>query len=133
MAGMQSAVNSWFQTRVGEITRGVTQAVEDAAEQGANTTRHLIETRGTAKSGKRGRIETAAMLNSVSHETVKKSKDEVISRFGYKDAPSYTPFQDKGFDSWTGVTVEGTYALGDAAEEVLADLLEDIDRAMRRA
>lgn len=128
MSDFRSALFAWFDAKVENLENGVREAGIDTAEKGANITKHHIETRGTAKSGKRGRIETSAMLNSVDDAILKDTKDEVITRFGYSDAPYYTVFQELGT-----ARVEAMYALADAAEEVVADLVEDIERAVKNA
>lgn len=112
--------------RVEQMTRKARRTVQEAADKGRDLTKEHIETRGTAKSGKRGRIETSAMLNSVSSGTVSSNIEEVVTRFGYENSPYWTQFQEPGFVHTSGVTVEGTYALQDAAEEVFRDLKRDI-------
>ena len=128
-----SAFTSWFNLKVDRMTCKALRAVEEAAEKGENITKHHIETRGTAKSGKRGRIDTGAMLDSVSSEVMSRSPTGIQVRFGYEDTPYWTKFQEPGFEHVGGVTVEGTHALQDAADEVLTDLLEDIEGIVRDA
>lgn len=113
--------------RIDEMTRRARRTVQEAADKGRDLTKEHIETRGTAKSGKRGRIETSAMLNSVSSGTVSSDINEVVTRFGYQNSPYWTQFQEPGFfNVRANVAVEGTYALQDAAEEVFKDLRRDI-------
>lgn len=71
------------------------------------------------------------MLNSVSSGTVSSDINEVLTRFGYQNSPYWTQFQEPGFVHTSGVTVEGTYALQDAAEEVFKDLQRDIGNVVR--
>lgn len=117
--------------RIETMTRKARRTVKEAAEKGRDLTKQHIETRGTAKSGKRGRIETSAMLNSVSSGTVSSNIDDVVERFGYENSPYWTQFQEPGFLHSSGVTVEGTYALQDAADEVFKDLKRDIGDVVR--
>lgn len=120
-------LNAWFQAKVNAITREMKVGVEEASERGANITEHFIETRGTAKSGKRGRIDTRDMINSVGSEKVSETPTTLQTRFGYiKNRVDYTKFQELGFDHVGGSTVEGMYALSDAAEEVRAELYSDL-------
>lgn len=119
--------------RIENMTRRARRTVQEAADKGRDLTKQHIETRGTAKSGKRGRIETGAMLNSVSSGTVSADIEEVVTRFGYENSPYWTQFQEPGFIHLSGVTVEGTYALQDAAEEVFKDLRRDIGDAVTKA
>lgn len=112
--------------RIETMTRRARRTVKEASEKGRDLTKEHIETRGTAKSGKRGRIETSAMLKSVSSGTVSSTADELVERFGYQNSPYWTAYQEPGFTHTSGVTVEGTYALQDAADEVFKDLRRDI-------
>lgn len=129
--GPGASAVTWFE---GSVRRRITQIqdiVEDAAEAGKNITKHHIETRGTAKSGKRGRVETRAMLDAVNSRTEHRDKRGVKSKFGWIDEfKDYFGYQEDGFDHVNGVTVEGMYALTDAAEEVFTDLERDIERVI---
>lgn len=127
MSGFGPAVLAWFENKVENLNDDLDGVVIGAGADIVDITRHHIETRGTAKSGKRGRIETSAMLNSVT-EQVSKTPDETEVRAGYHDAPFYTVFQELGTSR-----IEAMYALTDAAEEVLPDLQKDIERVIKRA
>lgn len=133
-AGFSAAFSSWFRENVNQMTSDITQAVEDAVEAGDNITKHHIETRGTAKSGKRGRVETGAMRDAVTHRMDKKTALEVSGRFGWlSEKPEYAQYQEPGFEHRGGVTVEGMFALSDAAEEVITDLEADITKIVRNS
>lgn len=120
-------LDAWFRAKVSHIENGATPLVEDAVEEGKNITRHNIETRGTAKSGKRGRIATGEMRDGVGASMEVSTKDLARGKFGWEpDAPTYARFQEPGFAHVGGVTVEGMYALGDAYEEVILNLQHDI-------
>ncbi len=125
---MRGAILAWFNAKVDKLEGGVREAGIEALEDGERITKNYIETRGTAKSGKRGRIETGAMLDSVNHSILENSKDEFVGRFGYDDGPFYTVFQELGTSR-----IEAMYALTDAAEEVFDDLRKEIDKAVRNA
>lgn len=118
--------SAWFEQKVDRMTRRAIRATEEAAERGEEITKYHIETRGTAKSGKRGRIETGQMRDSVSHGTDKRTVDEVVTHFGYENTPYWTKFQEEGTK-----TIEPMYALADAADEVVADWREDIAKVVR--
>lgn len=128
MSDFQGAFQQWFEFKVDRMNRRAIRAVEDAAEKGDEITRHFIETRGTAKSGKRGRIDTGQMLDSVDHETLKRTSDEVIVSFGYKDTPYWTKYQENGTTA-----IPAMYALQDATDEVLTDLKEDLEKVIKNA
>jgi hypothetical protein len=124
---------NWYERRVKEITNASREAVREAADDGADFVRSAIETRGTMRSGKRGRIETGRMLNAVTSGTVRDSEDEIESRFGWlDDRELYFALQNVGFTHRSGVQVEGMYALEDAKDEVVRKLDREIDRIVSR-
>jgi len=106
-------IMSWFEAQVDEIRDTGKNAVQETTQEGAELVRRYISTRGTAKSGKQGRIETGAMLNSVDDQIVTESRDEIVGRFGMGDAPEYAVFQEYGTS-----TIEAMYAITDAAEQM---------------
>lgn len=112
-------------------TREAEDLVLAAAEKGEAVMKHFIETRGTAKSGKRGRIETGDMRDSVGSDVRKATAEEIEVAFGWLgETPEHAKFQETGFRHSGGVQVTGMYALTDAFEEVVTDLEEDIGRIM---
>lgn len=120
---------AWFEAKVRELTSNSFKALEDAMEAGENITKHNIETRGTIKTGKRGRVETGEMRDSVQSDTVKQGQDTIIGRFGWLEKkPFYAEFQEDGTKY-----IEPMYALSDAAEEVLQDYLKDMEGIVRDA
>lgn len=126
--GFGPAVLAWLEKKVDHIEDGMTGIAVGAGEDIARKTTNYIATRGTAKSGKQGRIETYAMINSVDSELVKDTAHEVEVRAGYHDAPYYTVFQELGTSR-----IEAMYALTDAAEEVLANVPKEIEGLIRSA
>lgn len=105
----------------------------DAAELGANLTREHIRTRGTAKSGKAGRIETGKMLDSVDATVVHRSNDSFQARFGMGakgvgNVEPYFSYQEGGFRHRNGVDVEGMFAVTDAREAVRQYLEMELGR-----
>lgn len=116
------------------MTRELAHAVENAVEAGENVTKHHIETRGTEGTGKRGRVETGRMRDSVGSRMDEQSASGLQGRFGWLDEqPEYARFQEPGFTHTSGITVEGMFALSDAAEEVVQDLRDDIDKIVRNS
>lgn len=91
-------------------------AVERAAEFGAEKMREIIKTSGTAKSGKAGRIESTDMLNDVSAGEPRRTATGVAGNFGWglkgDKAEDYYFYQDRGFRHWiTGEMVPPMHAL----------------------
>lgn len=125
---MRNALLAWFNGKVDRMNDNLRDVVDDSIERGERITDHHIRTRGTAKSGKQGRIETEAMVNSVSSQMIRDNDKEVVGSFGYHDAPFYTVFQELGTSR-----IEAMYALTDAAEEILADLPKEIRAAVKDA
>jgi hypothetical protein len=125
---MRNALLAWFEAKTDNLHDALREVAIESAEEGERLTDLHIRTRGTAKSGKTGRIETEAMVNSVDSALVKDTDTEVVTRFGYHDAPFYTVFQELGTSR-----IEPMYALSDAAEEVLADLPKKLREAMKNA
>lgn len=122
------AVLAWFERKVDTLQEGARESTIDAGDEIAQKTKQYISTRGTAKSGKQGRIETGAMLNSVESKVDKDTPLEVEVRAGYHDAPFYTVFQELGTSR-----IQAMYALTDAAEEVLPKLEKNIAKNVRNA
>lgn len=132
-SGPGGSLDIWFERIADRMIDQMQDVVADAAEEGANITKHHIETRGTMKSGKRGRVETGEMRDSVTSE-VKKSGGDVTASFGWiGDAKDYYKYQEQGFNHIAGVKVEGMYALRDAGIEVKKNVLEDMERIIKRA
>lgn len=126
--GFGPAVLAWFEAKVDSLQDGNRESAIKAGDEIADKTKQYISTRGTAKSGKQGRIETGAMLNSVDSQVEKDTPSEVEVHAGYHDAPFYTAFQELGT-----ARIEAMYALTDAAEEILPKLAKDVSQNVRNA
>lgn len=109
----------WFERRVAEITQGAKDVIQDGALEIALEVVHNVETRGTPKSGKRGRIETGKMRDSATAEVTKDTNTEYEVRSGFRDAPFYTFFQERGTE-----TIPAMYAVSDAYEAILPEIEE---------
>lgn len=133
-SGPGTTAETWFEAITKRMYEGVADAIEEGAQRGEKITKHNIETRGTMKSGKRGRVETGKMRDAVNSKTVSRSKKRVTSEFGWIDEyQDYFGLQEDGFNHVGGVTVDGMYAISDAADEVFQDIESDIDKAIRDA
>lgn len=126
-------VMAWFEAKVRRLNDGKRNTAKELAKDGEDLTKEFIATRGTEKSGKQGRIETGAMIDSVTSGTLTDNAEEIVTRFGYEDSPFHTAYQEPGFIHSSGVKVAGTYALSDAAEAIGVELKRDIGRVVRKA
>lgn len=106
------------------------EIVRENGEYGAELVRDVVETSGTAKSGKRGRIETGAMLAGVDSQ-YKDLADGGEARYGFLNPMPYTKFQEFGFDHLGGAHVEGMFAVDDAHSNIEVDFRRDISRMMK--
>lgn len=120
---------AWFETKLREINRGAFRAISEAAEAGENITKHHIATRGTAKSGKRGRIDSGAMHDLVGSEAHLINADLAEGKFGWLgESPRWAEYQELGTEY-----IQPMYALADAAEEVGEDYVEEIRKVIKNA
>lgn len=96
----------------------MSEAVEDY--------RRFTSSRGTASSGKAGRIDTGAMLNAVTYR-VNQVAGEIVGEFGFINEQELYYFlqTDTGFRHWiSNEFIEPTFALRDAAAIAFAKLIE---------
>lgn len=80
-----------------EVASEVQTLVSEAMNIGAETQRHVIENSGTPKSGKRGRIETGLMRNSVQSAGADRVGNTIEGKFGWRDPEPYFLYQEQGF------------------------------------
>lgn len=133
-SGPGATAETWFEGVSRKMIEGIENVVEDGVERGENITKHNIETRGTMKSGKRGRVESGAMRDAVGSRMTDRSKKKASGEFGWiKEFEPYFGYQESGFEHRGGVSVDGMYAISDAAEEVFADIEGDVDGVIRGA
>lgn len=129
MVSFSQAAGGWFEAKVNEINRRNYRALQNAMKDGEEITQTFIATRGTAKSGKQGRVDTGKMLESVDSETSLTGRDEAEGRFGWlKKKPFYAEFQEAGTQY-----IEPMYALTDAAAIVIDELVKDINDNVKDA
>lgn len=133
-SGPGTTAQTWFEGVAKKMIEGMGDVVADAVGEGKEITQHNIETRGTMKSGKRGRIESEDMRNAVSSEITSKGREGVVGKFGWiNEYERYFGLQEEGFKHRGGVTVDGMYAISDAADEVFKNIEDDFDRIIRDA
>lgn len=106
------------------VARG-SEIVRDNGEYGAELVRDTVETSGTMKSGKRGRIDTGTMLGSV-NDKFEAIPNGAQSTYGFLNPPDYTKYQELGTQY-----IEPMNAIDDAHSNVEVDFKNDIDRMMK--
>ena len=125
-------MTAWLKSKLNDISGIIHETADEAAEEGKNITRHNIETRGTTKSGKRGRVETGAMRDRVDGRVTGKTYDSATAEFGWLDGQNaYEWFQEFGFVHRGGTIVEGMYAITDASDEVRANVRDRLKDKLR--
>lgn len=117
------SLTAWFDGRVKDVKESIINIAQDTADEGAEMVRDRIETSGTVKSGKRGRIETGAMLAAVRSEVTVTPK-VITAAFGWLNTFSdYFGFQDRGFTHYrSNEEIPGMMALQDAFDESKANV-----------
>ena len=129
VTGSSKSLTAWFEESVNSVMGDVNNIVADAIEGGEAMTKLHIATRGTAKSGKKGRIKTQKMYDAVNSQMVKSGTRDAEGKFGWIDGyEDYYGYQEGGFEHVGEVTVEGMYALTDAGEEVWQNVVDDVKR-----
>lgn len=106
----------WYRGVRTSIEQATIEEADDFARDGAEFMREFIRTRGTKHSGKAGRIDTGPMLNAVGSRSATGAGRS--ASFGWlRDRAAYFLYQEGGFfNTWAQRSVEGMYALSDAAE-----------------
>lgn len=117
------------------------EIMDETVQEGAAMMRRYIETRGTERSGKTGRIETGSMRDNVEHNTQRFAKS-VRGEFGWGVAggrhEDYYEYQEHGF-RWMGrddIHVPPMHALLDATiqmrEKFFARMRREMGAGSRR-
>ena len=126
------SMGGWFRSKLADIEEIIHDTADSAASEGETLVKTFVENRGTAKSGKKGRIETGAMRDAVSGKVTEKKIASATAEFGWLEGlPSYTTYQEFGFDHTAGFKVEGMYTLADAKDIVTASVEEQLKRKLR--
>lgn len=125
--------NGWFQEKLNGIYEAMQEVARAAGEEGEALVKEHVSTRGTAKSGKRGRIEKGAMIGSVSNEYRRENESSAEVKFGWISGfPSYTVHQEYGFNHViSGEYIEGMHTLADARDQVRARVAEELKVKLR--
>lgn len=125
---------AWFQGKVRAIEKGGQDALDDSMKDGEDAMKSYISTRGTAKSGKRGRIESGQMLDAVHSSVVSTGVGSATGKFGWiENTEPYFGYQDVGFQHVNGGSVEGMNALVDAAEHSWQVFQEKFEQVIKNA
>lgn len=109
MVNYSGVITAWINGVVKDIEGAAKNAVQESVEEGESLVRGRVSSLN--------RIESGKMIGSVSGEVLGSSSTEVTGRFGFKDTPYWTVYQEYGTQN-----VEAMYALTDAAETVLGEL-----------
>lgn len=125
--------NGWFQEKLNGIYEAMQEVARAAGEEGEVLVKEHVSTRGTAKSGKRGRIETGAMISSVSNEYRRENESSAEVKFGWISGfPSYTAHQELGFNHVnSGEYIEGMHTLADTRDQVRTMVAEELKVKLR--
>lgn len=115
-----------IERKMKNILQAGRQITQDNGEYGAELVRDVIETSGTVKTGKRGRIETGEMLAGVDSEYTNTS-DGGEATYGFTRPTYYATYQEYGTQY-----IEPMHALDDAYPNVEVDFKRDIDKMMRQ-
>ena len=128
-------VSHWFRAKVGRIEHGAEGVLREVTDEGAALMRENIATRGTAKSGREGRIDTGLMYDSVNTSVTTSERGNVTGRFGWIGRKEkYFPMQELGFTHYlSGEAVEPMYALADASEYVFEKYRDELRKVARGA
>jgi hypothetical protein len=113
LAGVRSAVDP------NTFDQELIEGLDEVTRERVRLAKEYTNSRGTAGSGKAGRVETGKMVNAIAGETKKSAAGQVRSRVGflrgreeYFALQTSTGFEEGGYrpDKW----IEPTYALLDA-------------------
>lgn len=110
-----------------DLEERVWSALQKVIEQAVDDAKRFTSDRGTAKSGKAGRIETGLMVQSIVGRVVKDGMDKIVGEFGFLDRNElYFWLQTvNGFEHGASF-IEPTFAFRDAAVRALAVLGEEL-------
>lgn len=123
----------WVTDKIDRLAEDAKDVVREGAKEGEQLTKEFISSRGTAKSGKQGRIETGRMLNAVDSRVERDTDETIEAAFGWlDDKAAYFGFQEEGFTHTSGAQVEGMYALSDAADQVARDIDRKLNGVAKR-
>lgn len=107
--------------------------MERTVKTGAELMEAYIKTRGTVRSGKRGRVDTGHMLDTVDYETFKQGTT-LVGRWGWLDSwDKYFLYQENGFkNAWTREDVAPMHALFDSFFRQRDEFLSELGKRLKR-
>lgn len=107
-------------------------AGNDVAQEGADLMRDYINNRGTAKTGKRGRVETGQMLRRVSSKVDRDGKGRLRIQWGWLSGRhKYFRYQEQGYMHMGVTEVEPMHALLDSWIVMTDKIQDEIRRDLR--
>lgn len=104
-------------------------AMKKVIEQAVRDAQLFTATRPSKKSGKAGRVETAAMMAAIMGKTYREGVGNIVGEFGFLNtAELYMKLQTStGFVHWrSGEFIEPTFAFRDAARLAIQNLFEEM-------
>ena len=125
--------DAWVNRKINKVREAAERAMQETVDEGARSMRNNIATRGTAKSGKAGRIDTGKMINDVDSSVDEVSTDRVVGSFGWHEENfsdrAYPLFQERGFRHYlSGELIEPMFALRDAQTQAETDFIRNFDQ-----
>lgn len=107
--------------------------MDRTVKTGADLMEAYINTRGTVKSGKRGRVETGNMVSKVDYEVFKQGTT-LIGRWGWLEHwEKYFLYQENGFrNAWTREDVAPMHALFDSFLRQREEFLSELGKRLKR-
>lgn len=143
----------WFRGKISRLEEANEEAMKEASEVGADVMRDLIRNRGTGRTWTReygsypngqegrtastpGRVASGAMVDAVSsHHNPLTKGGKMTAQFGWRtgDRKDYFLYQEGGFEHTNGISVDGMYALVDAAEYAFKDLQKKAKENLKNA
>jgi len=119
--------------RISQFEDCLADAMDTAMKSGAKSGVERIETSGTKKSGKAGRINKGDMRDAFEGALVSKNSKQITGQLGWLlETPFYSKYQDLGFDHVSGVHVAGMFALRDSSEEAWDEFNRLADGCVRK-
>lgn len=115
-----------IQEKQQRVLRRGREITKDHGEYGAELVRDVVETSGTAKTGKRGRIETGAMLEGVDSE-YQETPDGAEATWGFVRPTPHTQYQELGTQY-----IEPMLAVDDAFPNVDVDYKRALDAMLKQ-
>lgn len=135
----------WYKSKMTRIEDGVDEAMDAAGEFGKELGQQYISTRGTGREWTRpgpsgrdastpGRVDSGKMRDAFGFRKTTQGNSRQL-RIGWVSGTreDYFQFQETGFTHFSGIDVPGMYALQDATEAAMAQLMQDLKRKVKDA